>query len=747
MNEIVSPAPQVAPVPARFDRSPLVGFGIAPAAVAAASSPQAPLNAIVLLKAFRRCWRVAVGLGLVGAVIAATAVWLFLPPTKYIVESLLLVEPVQPRLIVATKEYRSDPETDRKTQVALIKSLVVSKVGSQPEVTRLEIIRKQSDPATWLESEIKAEFTGTILRLALSCNTPVEAATLIKAVTDTYISEVANKEKVQRLERNRTLEDHYGKLQKQLESKRNQLRALSTALGSKDKQALSMQQRLAINRQNMVEEELLHTQSELRHAMAEVKVLQDKGQTTAEVNPALPSSPLENADIELTIQRNPLVQEYVHDEERLIGIIKRANIIARSQADPATMNAKRELTRIQKLKKELVEQLRAEALARGGDSTEVGGQPEDGRRPESSLATLKNQIEVLARLERELQDEVGKVAGDTKKLDSKALEVESIQDEVKSAEGLAKLIADELEVLKIELNAPDRVSLIKEARVPPIQDKTRKIQVAGMAGGGVFGAVVLLLSFLEFRTQRISSTDEVIGGLGIKVVGTVPVIRGGARRSHSSTSGSQDRLWEHQLTESVDTTRIMLTRTAGAESLRVILVTSAIGGEGKTSLSTYLAASLARSGQKTLLVDGDLRRPMVHRVYDQPNSPGFCELIRDECAVEDVIRPASTTNLWILTAGVQDDQTTSLLGQPGVRNLFNQLREQFDFIIVDSAPVLPVADTLLLTQLVDAALFSILSDVSQFPQIQAAYGRIAALGVPMLGAVLSGTHVNKTYRY
>ncbi len=135
---------------------------------------------------------------------------------------------MQPKLIVATKEYRSDPETDRKTQVALIKSLVVSKVVSQPEVAKLEVIRKQSDPATWLESEIKAEFTGTILRLSLSCNTPVEAATLIKAVTDTYISEVANKEKVQRLERNRTLEDHYGKLEKQLESKRNELRTLST---------------------------------------------------------------------------------------------------------------------------------------------------------------------------------------------------------------------------------------------------------------------------------------------------------------------------------------------------------------------------------------------------------------------------------------------------------------------------------------------------------------------------------------
>ena len=451
MTEIVGPASQPDPVPARFDNSTLVGYGIAPAAVVTASSPPAGPDAMALLKAFQRRWRLAMALGALGGIIAAAAAWSLIPPPKYTAESLLLVEPVQPKLIVATKEYRSDPETDRKTQVALIKSLVVSKVVSQSEVAKLEVIRKQSDPATWLESELKAEFTGTILRLSVSCDQPVEAATLIKLVTDIYINEVANKEKVQRMERNATLEDHYAKLQKQLELRRNQLRSLSASLGSKDKQALSMQQRLAINRQNMVEEELLRTQSELRHAMAEFKVLQDKGEMAAEVSQSVPASPPERADVELTIQSNPLVQEYLREEEQLVSSVNKVGRIARSRADPSILDSRRELARIQKLKRQLIERLRSESLAAGRNATEVGRQREDSRPPESSLATLKDQIEVLARLERELQAEVGKVAGDTKKLDSKALEIESIQDEVKSAETLGALIRDELEALKIEL--------------------------------------------------------------------------------------------------------------------------------------------------------------------------------------------------------------------------------------------------------------------------------------------------------
>lgn len=216
---------------------------------------------------------------------------------------------------------------------------------------------------------------------------------------------------------------------------------------------------------------------------------------------------------------------------------------------------------------------------------------------------------------------------------------------------------------------------------------------------------------------------------------------------HSPNRPVREQLWQNHLMESVDATRIMLTHTARAESLRVVLVTSAVGGEGKTSLSSHLATSLARSGQKTLLIDGDFRRPMVHRLFDQPPSPGFCELVRGELLTDEAVRPTSINNLWVIPAGEYDENALSVLAQPRSRNLFDQLREQFDFVIVDSAPVLPVADTLLLGQHVDAALFSILRDVSQVPKVQAAYGRMAALGVPILGAVMSGTNVDSHYRY
>ena len=479
--------------------------------------------------AFKRRWRLALGLGVLAALIVAAAAWFFIPPTKYTAEALLLVESEQPTLIAATKEFRSDPETDRRTQVALIKSLVVSKVVGQPEVTELNVIKQQRDPAEWLEQQLKAEFKGKILSLAMSGDNGAEVTTLVQATTHTYLDEVANKEKLTRLDRNRSLEAHYDKLEKQLESKRRILRGLSSSVGTKDKQSLSMQQRLAMSRQIMAEEELLRTQSDLKRAMAELKVLQSREKKQDVVDTTEPVAPLDEADVEEAIRNDPEVKKYLQDERRLEDAIANARRIVRNRADPAILTSQRELARVQKDRKAYVASLRAELRSPKRDSIEVRHQAE------SSLAALQDQIDVMAGLEKDLRDEVGKFTGQTQKLDSQALEMESIQTEIKSAEEMAKLIGGELEILKIELQAPDRVRLIKEAKAPLALDSSRQIKLTGFAAGGAFGAIILLISFLEFRAQRISSLDEVVRGLGIKVVGTVPVKPG---RISRATSGS-----------------------------------------------------------------------------------------------------------------------------------------------------------------------------------------------------------------
>ena len=192
--------------------------------------------------------------------------------------------------------------------------------------------------------------------------------------------------------------------------------------------------------------------------------------------------------------------------------------------------------------------------------------------------------------------------------------------------------------------------------------------------------------------------------------------------------------------ESIDATRTMLVHAARTGSHRVVMITSAVGGEGKTSLASHLATSLARGGLRTLLIDGDLRSPSIHRLFNLPVAAGLSEVLRGEVQWTEALGSTAIEDLQVLPAGKCDRHTISLIAQGCLAPLFAQLKEQFDFVIVDSSPVLPVADGLIIAQQVDAVLFSIFRDVSRKTRVSAAAERLQALGVRILGAVVTGAH-------
>ena len=161
-------------------------------------------------------------------------------------------------------------------------------------------------------------------------------------------------------------------------------------------------------------------------------------------------------------------------------------------------------------------------------------------------------------------------------------------------------------------------------------------------------------------------------------------------------------------------------------------------GEGKTTLATQLAMSLARHLRRTLLVDFDLRRPVLDGVFGLPLEPGLCDALRGKGDVGDLIRPTSAENLSLLTAGRWDRLALASLANGAAAGLFQQLRRQFDFVIIDSSPILPVADSRFVSQHADAVLLSVFRDVSEFPKIQAACEILDAFGVRDIEAVVTG---------
>jgi polysaccharide biosynthesis transport protein len=171
-----------------------------------------------------------------------------------------------------------------------------------------------------------------------------------------------------------------------------------------------------------------------------------------------------------------------------------------------------------------------------------------------------------------------------------------------------------------------------------------------------------------------------------------------------------------------------------------VMITSAVAGEGKTSLASHLSTSLARSGLRTLLIDADLRSPSIHRLFNLPVAAGLSEVLRGEVAWSNAIADTTIEDLKVLSAGRCDRRTIGLLSQGILGSFFVELKERFDFVIVDSSPILPVADGLIIAQHTDAVLFSIFRDVSRKGKVSAAAERFHSLRVPILGAVVTGAH-------
>jgi polysaccharide biosynthesis transport protein len=269
------------------------------------------------------------------------------------------------------------------------------------------------------------------------------------------------------------------------------------------------------------------------------------------------------------------------------------------------------------------------------------------------------------------------------------------------------------------------------------QNLKQKSTIAIAAGITSFLGVLVLIGFLEWRTRRIDGVDQVVTELGMRVIGTVPAFPNRANLKAAVEAGGAN--WRFVLNESINSTRTMLLHAARTQSMQVVMVTSATQGEGKTSLASQLATSMATAGMRTLIVDCDLRNPSIQKLFELPLGPGVPEILRQEVDVSDAVQATAVPNLWVIPAGQCSNATIAALAQGHpMETLFNRLRGQFDFIIVDSCPVLPVADALLIGQHVDGVVFSIMQDISQLPKVLTATEKMNQLSIPLIGAVVNG---------
>jgi capsular exopolysaccharide synthesis family protein len=698
---------------------------------------------LTLLQALRRCWLKALPLGLLLFCVAGGLDWA-LRPDKYTADALLHVASAEQKILQDTGRSEWDWGNQyRRTQVALIKSRPVLKAALKEEkVRQLPLVREQQNPVEWLQKELKVELVDQteVLRLSLSSRTHHEdLAPIINAVQEAYMTEIVKGAQSQQLALLNDMEMIYTSSQEKLRAQRESLRRLAETLKTGDSQILSVRQKNLLDEYASLRKELAGLQARLREA--QVKLATSRLKAAAAAPPAAGAGAAALPDaldgvIEREVDADPFVQKQSEALAKKEDVVAQLDRVVADPNEPVRQQYQREVEAARRV----LEQTRAARRA------VVAARVRKGLEGEGVLRSreVEEEIKILEKQREALQAEAAGVGREVDRVGISSVDLELKRSEIEQAELVLKALRTEKERLQIELQATvkRRVSVLALADEATVASKlARPAEALAVAFAGMFVGL-FAVSYREFRARKLYTPAQVTEGLRLRVMGALPAL---PRPAEAPAAGSSGGVHDRMLVESVDSLRTMLLQGRLAGGSCLLLISSACTGEGKTMLAGQLAVSLARAGRRTLLVDCDLRKPCLHRLFSLPRTPGLCDLLCSLAREEDVVQPTEVPGLYLLPAGRFSPQAAAALAQGAVEAIFQRLRGRFDSVVVDSSPVLAVPDTLMIARSADGVVFSIRPGVSQGPLVYAAYERLRDLGLPFIGTVVNGVSSKLLY--
>ena len=309
------------------------------------------------------------------------------------------------------------------------------------------------------------------------------------------------------------------------------------------------------------------------------------------------------------------------------------------------------------------------------------------------------------------------------------------------ARDIADVLSDEFVIMVRELETPEggarpdaRVIVEQRASIPknPVSPKTTRNLIIGLAFGVLFGIGLAVLRDLLDNTVKDRNALEEITGAGI--VGSIPLDK--EIRKNPAISFDNDN---SAISEAFRKLRTNLQFLAVDNPPRVIVVTSSVPNEGKSTTAINIALALAEAEHNVVLIDGDMRRPMLHKYLDLVGPVGFSTVLAGRASLSEALQKTRFPGLTVLTSGAVPPNPSELLGSLAARKLLSELRAQFDYVIVDSTPLLAVTDATILAAGADGVLIMARFGQTKREQLAHAVGSLKSVGAPLLGAVLTMT--------
>jgi receptor protein-tyrosine kinase len=338
----------------------------------------------------------------------------------------------------------------------------------------------------------------------------------------------------------------------------------------------------------------------------------------------------------------------------------------------------------------------------------------------------------------------------TAKPDTVLIDVSVLDNSPVRARDIANALSDEFVMLVSELETPPQGATKADSRVvveqrasiptaPVIPNPPRNIAM-GLGAGLLLGIGLAVLRDRLDNTVKDRETLEEITGVGL--VGSIPLDK--ERRKEPAIAFESDN---SSIAEAFRKLRTNLQFLAVDNPPRVIVVTSSSPHEGKSTTAINIALALAEAEHNVVLVDGDMRRPSVDRYLDLVGTVGFSTVLSGGASLSEVLQKTKFPQLTVLTSGASPPNPSELLGSLAAKNILTELREKFDYVIVDSSPLLAVTDGAILAANSDGALVMARFGQTKREHLTHAIGNLTDVGASVLGAVFTMTPTRGGGRY
>jgi succinoglycan biosynthesis transport protein ExoP len=334
-------------------------------------------------------------------------------------------------------------------------------------------------------------------------------------------------------------------------------------------------------------------------------------------------------------------------------------------------------------------------------------------------------------------------------INRKAIEFGVLKREVDSNQQLFRDLMNRSKEtgLESELKSTN-IRIVEKALLPrsPISpQRTRNYEIA-LVLGLLLGVGLALL--FEHADNTLKTPDDVKTHLNLPFLGMVPDV---SLRSGTPGQGRTSPLIlknpNSAVGEAYRVLRTNLIFSSAQDSGRAILISSANPSEGKTTTVSNLAGSLAQNGARVLAVDADLRRPTLHQQFGVPKTPGLSDLIVGKCQASQAIQSTRFKGLQVLPCGYISPNPAELLGSANMKEVLRALRQHYDWVIIDTPPILAMADTSILCPLVDGVVLVVAAEASGRPAIRRAIDQITSVGGRFTGVVLNRVNLERNSYY